>query len=112
MAVTIIKIRCPNGCGPVALASGEITLVIDHDHTGGQMRAVCPAGLHPIRRRIDRIELHALQVYGAIDDIRTSLPPHPEQPPRVGPLTHDDLLDAHLLLAGNDWSRHLTEAAS
>lgn len=32
-----------------------------------------------------------------------SLPPHPESPPAGTPLTHDDLLDLHELLAQPDW---------
>jgi hypothetical protein len=32
-----------------------------------------------------------------------SLPPHPESPPSGAPLTHDDLLDLHELLAQPSW---------
>ena len=46
----------------------------------------------------------------ATDDAQVNLPPHPEQPAAGAPLTRDDLLALHELLASDTWFDQVTSA--
>lgn len=105
-AVATIKAECP-GCGAVRLRVADLTVRTCADDEGrGAYRFRCP--------RCEGSVLHdatpaicALLVSVGVDEEIWSLPAELREP-RTGPvLTHDDLLDFHLLLQGDDWQEHL-----
>jgi predicted RNA-binding Zn-ribbon protein involved in translation (DUF1610 family) len=124
--VTRIRASCPS-CGEVDLQPMDVTLrVIRRDDgnvgPGSNYRFACPdceqLVTKPADDRIaqllttggvpveDRPEGSAHEAPDAADR------PHPESPPTGPPLTHDDLLDLHLLLEREDWFEQLASLIS
>lgn len=110
-----IRATCPLCSDEVDLKPHEITLhIVDPVFTpttnGSNYGFECPhcevfvvkpAGQHAIE----------LLIEGGVELCTDAVPPwemperapHPEAPPPGPPLTHDDLLDLHLLLRRSDW---------
>jgi hypothetical protein len=102
-----IKAECP-GCGPVRMRPDSVVLRVCRDDGVVTYRFVCPT--------CDEIVDHAAgpRVYGLLQEVgvRTevwSWPAELNERPDGPPFTHDDLLDFHQLLAGDDWRQALTE---
>ena len=101
--MTTIKATCPT-CGEVALTPDEVELWIDRATRDDSFYAfTCPACLCVVRKPADERVIRLLTTGGV--EVRQVTPPPPPKPPRFrGPaFDHDDLLDFHTLLDGDDW---------
>lgn len=82
---------------------------LDHERPGGPELAFrCPGCDRAYRSVVDQDTARALGWAG----VPTSRPSedetgHPERPPAGPPLTYDDVLDLHELLATDDWFTYL-----
>lgn len=72
---------------------------------------VCPTCGTFVTRVADEWEVMVLLAAGVTPITAPERPVHPEQRPTGPPLTVDDLLDLHVLLAGEDWWRDLAAAS-
>lgn len=99
--MSVIQGRCPR-CGEVELEPGATSLVAptaDSDRYLLDFR--CPTCARRFRSAVAQPVARALQRAGV--HLRRPEAEHPERPPSGPALTHDDLLDLHLLLASEDW---------
>jgi hypothetical protein len=124
--VTTIRARCPN-CGEVDMTPDAIELALRDDGVGGSYRFICPACLALVQRRADERIADLLVSVGvsvmpagggtlfevadladdlldeAIPDVRRA-PDGDESPGGANlPLTFDDLISFHYLLADDEW---------
>lgn len=116
--MTRIRASCPS-CGEVDLRPADLTLTIVRDADGqvadgSAYRFRCPACTHVVAKPADARIADLLRTGGVQAEERQQdhdpvdrRPPHPEAPPGGPRLTHDDLLDLHLLLTTNDWFEQL-----
>jgi hypothetical protein len=110
--MTTIKATCPT-CGEVGLTPQDIELRVDEESGSGSYYAFdCPSCLGNVRKPADERVIRLL-VSGGVE----VQPLVPEKARRRlsdrfdGPkLTHDDLLDFHVLLQGETWFDALSEA--
>ena len=103
----VIRALCPT-CGAVDLAPRQIHLDIvpaGSDTVGpdSSYRFRCPICAVPVRKHADGRITAMLAAAGVARTVHERGPGHPETPPGGPPLTFDDLLDLHLLLAAADW---------
>lgn len=101
--MTTIKATCPT-CGEVTLTPDEVELWIDRGVREDSFYAfTCPTCLCVVRKAADERVIRLLTTGGV--EIRQVAPPALPKPPRfTAPLfTHDDLLDFHTLLQGDEW---------
>lgn len=105
--MTRIKAECPR-CGAVRLGPDQVTVRICVDDGTGAYRFRCPtcstAALHEASPAICRL----LRDAGCALE-HWSLPAELEERPLGPSFTTDDLLDFHLLLRRDDWTRALTD---
>lgn len=110
--MTRIRASCPE-CGEVDLRPDEVTLhvVRGGDGTlsiGSSYRFLCPACDELVTKPADE-RIASLLRSGGVATEETAggrvdrRPRHPEDPPGGRPLSYDDLLDLHLLLARDGW---------
>lgn len=110
--MTRIRASCPD-CGEVDLRPDEVLLQIvradDGDvGDGSTYRFSCPDCDGTVEKPADERIAQLLTTGGvAVEEAVASRPPHPEAPPGGPALTHDDLLDFHLSLQGDDWFEEL-----
>lgn len=111
-----IRLTCP-ACGfEQDLPPGDIELIVapvEHELPAAY-GFTCRGCAHAAIRTADSQALEVLLAAG-VDPAggpRNTRFAHPEAPPAGPPLTLDDLLDLHLLLAGDTWFAHLREASS
>jgi predicted RNA-binding Zn-ribbon protein involved in translation (DUF1610 family) len=123
--VTRIRASCPS-CGEVDLQPMDVTLrVIRRDDgnvgPGSNYRFACPDCEQLVTKPADDRIAQLLTTGGVPVEDRaegsshgpsTTGTPHPEAPPAGPPLTHDDLLDLHLLLEREDWFARLASLIS
>lgn len=109
-----IRVRC-GVCGERSdLLPAQIELEVDIDDSqqprSGRYAFDCPScGAH-IQVEADGQAVGLLiagGVEGAVSPGDEGRPPHPEAPPGGPALTHDDLLELHLLLQQDDWFAQL-----
>lgn len=104
--MTTIKATCPT-CGEVSLTPGDITLRVDEvDDSSSFYGFTCPRCTCDVRKPADRRIVRLLQSGGVPALPIASARPSPAVP-KAPALTHDDLLDFHELLAGDDWFARL-----
>ncbi len=113
--MTTIKATCPT-CGEVALTPDDIELRVDEsDTTASYYGFDCPSCESQVRKPADERVVRLL--------VSGGVPPLPVEAEvrRVrlserfdhAPITHDDLLDFHQALQGEEWfERLLTDVAS
>ncbi len=116
--MTRIRASCPS-CGEVDLRPADLTLTIVRDADGqvadgSAYRFRCPACTHVVAKPADARIADLLRTGGVeaeefepANEDADQRPPHPELPPDGPRLTHDDLLDLHLLLATGSWFEQL-----
>jgi hypothetical protein len=100
--VATIKAACP-GCGDVKLRVADLTVrICADDDERGAYRFRCPRCEHAVLHEATSA-ICALLVSVGVDEEIWRLPAELSEQ-RDGPaLTHDDLLDFHLLLRRDDW---------
>lgn len=103
-----IRVRCPR-CGDAQdLPPDEIALVAaPHDHAlPTAYEFTCRSCRYPAVCAADDRAIGVLVAAGVdpFPDVREE---HPEDPPGGPPLTRDDLLDLHVLLAHDGWFERL-----
>ena len=103
--MTRIKAECPR-CGAVRLTPGDVTVRVCTDDGSGAYRFRCPtcttAALHEASPAIC-----ALLRQAGCEEEAWSMPAELAERPTGPTLTADDLLDFHLLLRGDEWTRAL-----
>ncbi|HVL99769.1 MAG TPA: hypothetical protein VM324_10810 [Egibacteraceae bacterium] len=102
-----IRTICPSCRGDVLLEAGHCALLGGHDGQPVAYAFVCPDCGEPVVRRADRRAAALLTACGASPRgvrERAARFPHPEQPGDGPPLTADDLIDFHMLLADPHWA--------
>ena len=119
--MTKIRATCPT-CGEVDLTAADIELEVLREEDepvadGSCYRFCCPECEQIITKPADERIARLLASGGVrifangepVDDLDArpapapALPPHPEAPAAGARLTHDDLLDFHLLLEDASW---------
>ena len=118
--MTRIRANCPD-CGDVELAPEDMLIEVAHDESdlvgeGSSYRFVCPDCATTVRKPADE-RIVQLLVSGGVplevaEPQEAPLIAHPEQASGGPPLTHDDLLDLHLLLERENWFQALAEHCS
>jgi hypothetical protein len=100
-AVTTIRANCPS-CGDVQLTAGDLTVRVCADDERGSYCFRCPDCRQAVAKEASRRIVDLLVSSGVRMQV-WRLPAELNET-RVGPpLAPDDLLDFHLLLAGNTW---------
>ena len=115
--MTTIRATCPE-CGEVDLTPDDIRLTVIRGEglpigPDSHYTFRCPGCEQPVNKPADERIARLLTTGGVsvtVVEDRSDLPGHPESP-IVGPgFTYDDLLDFHLLLAGDGWFELLNVA--
>jgi hypothetical protein len=107
--VTTIKATCPR-CGEVELTPNDIELRVCTHAPASYYVFGCPTCRMDIQKPADDRVIQLL-ISGGVRAIVWELPEEILEP-RNGPLlTHDDLLDFHLLLEQPNWFEHLTRVS-
>lgn len=104
-----IRTRCPTCRQHVAFAAGRCALLAGPNGDSVAYAFVCPDCGEPIVRPADERITEMLVAGGASPhgaEEQAGRLPHPEQPCPGPPLTPDDLLDFHYLLASSGWFEH------
>jgi predicted RNA-binding Zn-ribbon protein involved in translation (DUF1610 family) len=103
--MTTIKATCPT-CGEVSLTPVDIELRVDRGEPSDSSYAfTCPSCLSQVRKPADE-RIVRLLVGGGVSMVEVDSSPRFDWPP----LTHDDLLDFHMLLQGDGWFDQLEGA--
>ena len=117
---SVVNISCQT-CGLTSSVPVEALLVSvaveDADATAGIIAWTCDSCADLVSAPLDWRALLTLVTAGAtlLDDASDesdTLPPHPESPAGGTPLSRDDLLAMHELLASDAWFEQLTSAGS
>ena len=104
-AVTTIRANCPS-CGDVQLTADDLTVRVSADDERGSYCFRCPDCQGAVAKEASRRIVDLLVSSGVRMQV-WRLPAELSES-RVGaPLTPDDLLDFHLLLAGENWFEQL-----
>lgn len=104
-AVTTIRANCPS-CGDVQLTADDLTVRVCADDERGSYCFRCPDCQGAVAKEASRRIVDLLVSSGVRMQV-WRLPAELNES-RVGaPLTPDDLLDFHLLLAGEEWFEQL-----
>ena len=103
--VTTIKATCP-GCGEVELTPDDIELRVCTHAPASYYVFSCPTCMNAIQKPADDRVIQLL-ISGGVRAIVWELPDEILEPHAGDPLTHDDLLDFHLLLEQPDWFESL-----
>jgi hypothetical protein len=117
----VVNIACQR-CGDTSTVPVDALLVSvaveDEDTTAGIIAWTCDSCADLVTAALDWRALLTLVTAGAtlLDDASDTdseaLPPHPESPTGGTPLSRDDLLALHELLASDSWFDQLTSAGS
>ena len=113
--MTTIRATCPT-CGEVGLTPEEIELRVDDaDASASYYAFACPSCFGTVRKPADDRVVRLL-ISGGVEVLE--MVPAGPAPRRLaerfdGPqISHDDLLDFHALLSGDDWFAELTASAT
>lgn len=108
MSTLNVESNCPS-CGPVRVASDDVVVRVCVDHQSSSYAFRCPVcGLRTAAQADDHI-VDVLTAAGASFDVWYLPDELRETRPAGAPLTHDDVLDFHLLLELPDWFERLME---
>jgi len=117
----VVNISCQT-CGLTSIVPVDALLVSvaveEEDAAAGIIAWTCDSCGDLVTAQVDWRALLTLVTAGAtlLDDASDSdgeaLPPHPEHPAEGTPLSRDDLLALHELLASDSWFDQLTSAGS
>ena len=100
--MTTVRAQCP-GCGDVQLHIDDLTVRVCHDgDVPSAYRFRCPGCDQTVHREASSRIVDLLVSAGAPQEL-WSWPAELTELRAGPPLTPDDLLDFHLLLAGPDW---------
>ena len=102
--MTTIKATCPT-CGEVTLTPADIELRVDRSDRGDSYYAfTCPDCYSAVRKPANERVVRLL-VSGGVEVVDRETPAPVKLSERFdGPrISHDDLLDFHAMLAGDDW---------
>lgn len=104
-----IRASCPT-CGDVELTTSDLTVRVCADDASGTYTFMCPVCE---LRVVKGAEPHIVDLLGAsgVEVIEWSLPAELAERPVGHPISHDDLLDFHVLLQDDD-AVHAALAAS
>lgn len=91
---------CPACRGPVAFEPGDILMAVQ-PHDSATYTIACPVCSALTVKRADAAAVGILRAFGVPTVVMAA--GHPEAPMPGPPLRLDDLIDLHLLLAGDDW---------
>ena len=106
--MTTIRATCPT-CGEVGLTPEQIDLRVDPAGTDAAFYAFnCPTCRAVVRKPADDRVIRLLASGGV--EVRQLI--HPSRRRPGPPLTHDDLLDFHALLATDTWFSRLEALTS
>jgi len=108
--VTTIKATCPT-CGEVELTPDDIELRVCNFAPASYYVFECPMCLASVRKPADDRVIQLL-ISGGVHAVVWEYPAEVTERPDGPPLTHDDLLDFHLLLDQPDWFQRLASVAS
>jgi hypothetical protein len=103
--VTTIKATCPS-CGEVELTPDDIELRVCTHAPASYYVFGCPTCTKAIQKPADDRVIQLL-ISGGVRAIVWELPDEILEPHAGSQLTHDDLLDFHLLLEQPDWFESL-----
>lgn len=108
--MTTIKATCPH-CGEITLTPADIDLRVDPSDPGDATYGfLCPDCAVPVRKPADD-RIVRLLVSGGVEARAPEPASTAEARHGPPPLTHDDLLDFHRLLASDDWFDRLLASA-
>jgi hypothetical protein len=103
--MTTIRAQCPE-CGDVRLEANDLTVRVCSDDDAGSYWFRCPACDAPVAKAATPHVVELLVSSGVRLDMWRR--PAELQEARTGPpLTHDDLLDFHVMLESDDWQEEL-----
>ena len=113
--MTTIRATCPT-CGEVGLTPDEIELRVDGaDATSSFYAFACPSCFGTVRKPADERVVRLL-ISGGVEVLEmaaTGPAPRRLSERYDGPaISHDDLLDFHALLSGDNWFSELTAGAT
>ena len=104
--MTTVRAQCPE-CGDVQLKIQELTVrVCADDHAESSYRFRCPTCTRTVQRTASPRIVELLVSAGAPHE-SWRWPAELAERPSGPPLTPDDLLDLHVLLADDTWFRDL-----
>lgn len=98
-------LSCPECQAEVSLSARRLLVRVDDGTaTSGEVLFTCLACQQTVALGLDPAAV-AVLVMGGVTHLSLSTPPaeHPEPAPQGPPLTHDDLLDLHTVLACDTW---------
>lgn len=100
--MTTIRATCPT-CGEVGLTPDDIELRVDDEQPEGASyyAFTCPSCIDRVHKPADERVVRLL-VSGGVDALPL-VRSRPSKHAGGSPITHDDLLDFHALLATDDW---------
>jgi predicted RNA-binding Zn-ribbon protein involved in translation (DUF1610 family) len=99
--MTTVRAQCP-ACGDVQLGIHDLTVRVQDDDRAGDYRFRCPGCSDLVTRPASPRIVDLLVSAGAAEEHWT-WPAELDERPGGPPLTPDDLLDLHVLLADRDW---------
>lgn len=108
--MTTIKATCPT-CGEVELTPDDIELRVCNLAPASYYLFDCPLCTSVVRKPADDRVIQLL-ISGGVRAVVWEYPAEAGERPDGPPLTHDDLLDFHLLLDQPDWFERLAGVAS
>lgn len=116
--MTTIRVSCPS-CGAVDLTPADVRLTVVQGEgvpVGPESHYDfhCPSCTERVEKPADERIARLLSTGGVPVEIveGATAPRHPEDPPSGPVLTHDDLLDLHLILEDDDWFDRLAAHTS
>lgn len=104
--MTTIKATCPR-CGEVDLGTDDILLRIAAMSAANTYGFTCPNCAEFIEKQADD-RIVRLLLSGGVVPVPVHIPAEALEMHFGPPLTHDDLLDFHQVLARDDWFEDLT----
>lgn len=108
--MTTIKATCPR-CGEVELTPEDIELRVCNFAPASYYTFDCPVCLEQVQKPADDRVIQLL-ISGGVHAVVWELPREMCESHDGPPLTHDDLLDLHLLLEEPDWFEQLIRVDS
>lgn len=108
--MTTIKATCPT-CGEVELTPDDIELRVCNFAPASSYSFECPMCVSVVEKPADDRVVQLL-ISGGVHAVVWEFPAEAAERPEGPALTHDDLLDFHLLLEQPNWFEHLVGVAS
>ena len=99
--MTTVRAQCP-ACGDVQLGIHDLTVRVHDEDSAGDYRFCCPGCEVTVTRPASARIVDLLVSAGAAEE-RWTWPAELAEPHAGPPLTPDDLLDLHVMLADDSW---------